>query len=144
MTYIAKEAFVFRIRLIAFRSEQTACYAATSYRSLPNEPGIFLVVGGLGILQTMPGTGNGYINSFSLPILAISYETYLTRKSITNTFRASCYGSIKPAFIDLPANVVKEERMSNFTTVIHPLSRKTSDLIKLIYDDPHKVSNDTI
>lgn len=79
MTYIAKEAFVFRIRLIAFRSEQTACYAATSYRSLPNEPGIFLVVGGLGILQTMPGTGNGYINSFSLPILAISYETYLTR-----------------------------------------------------------------
>lgn len=52
---IAEEAIDLGIRFIGFRNEQAAGYAASAYGYLTGRPGVFLVVGGPGILHAMPG-----------------------------------------------------------------------------------------
>ena len=52
---IAEEAINLGIRLIGFRNEQAASYAATAYGYLTGRPGVCLVVGGPGVLHAMAG-----------------------------------------------------------------------------------------
>jgi 2-hydroxyacyl-CoA lyase 1 len=55
---IADEAIKLGIRFIAFRNEQAAGYAATAYGYLTGRPGVFLVVGGPGVLHAMAGVNH--------------------------------------------------------------------------------------
>ncbi|KAM3077485.1 hypothetical protein ACMFMG_006824 [Clarireedia jacksonii] len=71
---IAEEAIALGIRLIAFRSEQAASYAATAYGYLTGRPGVCLLVGGPGILHAMAGIGNSSANAFPMLSLACRFE----------------------------------------------------------------------
>lgn len=93
---VAESCINLGIRFIGFRNEQAAGYAATAYGYLTGKPGVYLVVGGPGVLHAVPGVscmlslargkltpsklGNSSANAFPMLMLAGSNETHLTTK----------------------------------------------------------------
>lgn len=65
------------IRVITFRNEQSAVYAASIYGYLTGIPGVCLVVGGPGVVHALAGVENSNANRFPLLLLAGSAETNL-------------------------------------------------------------------
>lgn len=65
------------IRMITFRNEQSAVYAASIYGYLTGLPGVCLVVGGPGVVHALAGVENSNANRFPMLLLAGSAETHL-------------------------------------------------------------------
>ncbi|KAK9474454.1 thiamine pyrophosphate enzyme, N-terminal TPP binding domain-containing protein [Dipodascopsis tothii] len=134
---VAEAAIARGIKFISFRNEQAASYAASAYGYLTGRPGVLLVVGGPGVLHALAGIGNATANCFPLVVLAGSAEreqrhrgafqemdqvaflapltkhaeqpatAALVPAALERAFRAAAYGRPGPAYVDLPADIIR-------------------------------------
>lgn len=71
---LADELIKHKIEYISFRNEQSASYAASVYGYLTGKPGVLLVVGGPGLIHSLPGMYNSISNNW--PLLVISGTSF--------------------------------------------------------------------
>ncbi|THX12344.1 hypothetical protein D6D13_04187 [Aureobasidium pullulans] len=148
---IAEACISLGIRVVAFRNEQAASYAASAYGYLTGLPGVCLVVGGPGVVHAMARVSNATVNNWPLLLIAGSCETHLVGKgafqeldaismltphtklalrptstlipeAIQNAYRTSLFGRNGPTMIDLPADVIKGYSACS-NTQVGPITR---------------------